>query len=168
MESVRVVAGEGCAICNIQSPSTALEAKFSLRVAAAFALLDFDTSGLDTWARATEPNVIAMRDRVTVELVPGMSLSEADVAVRRLDGAELRRRADSGIPMLDKTAQSARVEEKFKALTVPVTGKDRSAQVLALLREFERQPDCRMLLQLCSSRGQGASTRISSHIGTPR
>ena len=37
-----------------------------------------------------------MRDRVTVELVPGMSLSEAEVTVRLLDGAELRSHADTG------------------------------------------------------------------------
>jgi 2-methylcitrate dehydratase PrpD len=152
IESVHVVAGEGCTICNIQSPTTALEAKFSLRAAAAFALLDLDTSSLETWARATDPNVVAVRDRVEVELVPHMNLSEAEVTVRLSDGTQLCRREDSGIPMTDKAAQSTRVEEKYKALVAPVLGQRRSAEVLKLLREIEQQPDCRVLLRLCGGR----------------
>ncbi|MFL6693444.1 MAG: MmgE/PrpD family protein [Ramlibacter sp.] len=155
--SVRVVAGEGCVICNVQAPSTALEAKFSLRVAAAFALLDIDTSGLDEWSRATEPDVIAMRDRVTVDLVPGMTLSDSEVILKLRDGSELRRWHDSGIPMADKAAQSERVQEKFKALATPVIGSRRSAEVLALLSDLEGQPDCRRVVGMFGSAAKDAS-----------
>ncbi len=151
VQSVLVVAGEGCSICNIQSPGTALEAKFSLRATAAFALLDRDTSGLDVWAEATAPEVVALRDRVTVRLVPGMSLSESEVTVRLPGGAEHRLHFDSGIPMADKTAQSVKVEKKFRALTAPILGDARASEMLNLLRAFEELPDCQVLGQMCGA-----------------
>ncbi|HYG43502.1 MAG TPA: MmgE/PrpD family protein, partial [Bordetella sp.] len=57
---IDVVAGEGCSICNIQAPATALEAKFSLRATAAFAMLGIDTGSLQAWDRISDPSVKAM------------------------------------------------------------------------------------------------------------
>jgi len=147
---IQVVAGEGCSICNIQSPVTALEAKFSLRAVAAFALLDIDTSALESWARVTDSEVAAALERVRVELVPGMGLSESEVTVRLRDGTELRRVEDAGIPMRDKAAQSARVSAKFKAIAGPILGESRCVRLLALLDGVARQPDLRPLLAACA------------------
>jgi 2-methylcitrate dehydratase PrpD len=130
VDSIRVMAGLGCSICNIAEPQTDLEAKFSLRATAAFALLGLDTSGLQAWGRAVDPDVVAVRDRVWVELVPERSLSDAEVRMRLHDGTELRRFHDCGIPLADKLAQSRRVREKFLALSAPVVGPER-AQALA-------------------------------------
>lgn len=146
VSSIRVVAGEGCTICNIQSPSTALEAKFSLRVTAAFALLGIDTSGLQTWDRVNDADVVAVRDRVTVDLVPGMGLSDSEVSIRLRDGRELRLAHDCGTPMADKAAQSARVQAKFRALAGPLLGEARCEQVLALLDGLDGQADVRELV----------------------
>jgi len=137
VESIRVTAGEGCTICNISTPSTALEAKFSLRAVAAFALLGIDTSGLRTWDRVTDPEVMAVRDKVTVELVPGMGLSDAEVLVQLRDGTRLSRHHDCGVPLADKREQSARVFGKFRALAFPVIGTARGEAVLAMLDLLE-------------------------------
>jgi len=51
VQDIHVLVGEGCRICDLQNPRTELEAKFSLRAAAAFALLDMPTSELACWAR---------------------------------------------------------------------------------------------------------------------
>lgn len=147
--SIRVVAGEGCTICNIASPTTALEAKFSLRVTAAFALLGIDTSGLQTWDRVNDADVAAVRDRVTVNLVPGMGLSDADVTLCLRDGRELQRFYDCGIPMADKAEQSARVHAKFRALAAPLLGEQRCGQALALLEGFDGPADVQALMRLC-------------------
>ena len=147
--ALQVVAGEGCSICNIASPTTALEAKFSLRAAAAFALLDIDTSGLDSWGRAMDADVVAVRDRVTVTLVPGMGLSDSVVTLQLRDGTQLRRAHDCGVPLADKTAQSARVFAKFMALASPALGAQRSRQVLALLDGVDGGFDLRAVVGLC-------------------
>lgn len=146
---IHVLAGEGCVICNIQSPATALEAKFSLRATAAFALLGIDTARLDSWDRVTEDRVRAVIDRVHVELVPDMSLSESVVTVGTVDGRSLRRAIDCGKPLVDKAAQSMRVIAKFVALTSPVTGEERCRRILDRLNTFEAGADIATLLRAC-------------------
>lgn len=130
VECIRVTAGTPCSICNIPSPATGLQAKFSLRAAAAFALLGMDTSRLDTWDRVTEDAVQATLERVRVELVPGMGLSESVVALRMADGRSFERAASVGSPMVDKAEQSRRVDRKFLAIVSPLIGYDRSSRIL--------------------------------------
>jgi 2-methylcitrate dehydratase PrpD len=149
--AMRVVAGQGCSICNIPEPATALEAKFSLRVGAAFALLDIDTSRLDTWARATDPDVIAVRDRVEVELIEGMGLSDSEVSLRLADGSELRRAYDCGLPMADKAEQSIRVAQKFSSLAPPVLGERQAGRVLELLSAGMERVTLKDLIGLCEA-----------------
>lgn len=141
VEQIHIVAGQGCSICNIQSPTTAMEAKFSLRVAAAFALLGIDTSSLQGWGRATEHGVTIVRDRVQVELVAGMGLSDAEVVMRLRDGRELRRMHDCGIPMADKVAQSERVRRKFRAIASPAVGEGRLVQLLEAIGDVDHPAD---------------------------
>ncbi len=149
---IRVVAGEGCSICNIQSPTTALEAKFSLRACAAFALLGIDTSGLVTWDRATDAQVIAVRDRVQVNLVPGMTLSDSVVTLRVADGREFERAFDCGVPPADKAEQSQRIAAKFMALASPVVGDERATRLLAWCDACETQQDTGSLMSLAPDR----------------
>jgi 2-methylcitrate dehydratase PrpD len=135
VRQIDVIAGEGCSICNIQSPATGLEAKFSLRASAAFALLGIDTSDLESWNQVTEPPVSAMLERVKVELVPGMSLSDSIVTIHSRDGDAWKLAYDCGTPIADKAEQSARLSTKFRALVTPVLGAERTAQLLAALDE---------------------------------
>ncbi|ALM83550.1 hypothetical protein ASB57_11745 [Bordetella sp. N] len=131
--AIDVVAGDACSICNIQEPATALEAKFSLRAAASFALLDIDTARLDTWGRVAESDIKAMMRRVRVTLVPGMSLSAAAVTLHTQSGASFRKDVDAGVPLSDKTQQSRRVEEKFLAVTAPFLNPNQGRRILASL-----------------------------------
>lgn len=149
VESIAVVAGEGCSICNIEKPSTGLEAKFSLRAAAAFALLGIDTADLHTWDRVTDPQVEALRQRVQVTLVPGMSLSESRVSIRLKDGRHLERHFDCGAPNPDKPAEIRKLRAKFKALVTPMAGADKTQALLDILGRLEQQPSLVPLLTLC-------------------
>lgn len=146
---IHVLAGDGCVICNIQSPATALEAKFSLRATAAFALLRIDTARLDSWERVTEERVRAVVDRVQVELIPGMGLSESVVTVDTIDGRSLRQAIDCGTPLANKAGQSARVTAKFLAITSPVIGDERCRRILDRLNAFERGTSIATLLHEC-------------------
>lgn len=148
---IEIVVGEVCGICNIQSPATALEAKFSLRAAAAFALLGIDTGRLESWERVTEDGVRAVLDRLQVDPVPNMSLSEAIVTVNTVDGKALCLRLDSGVPLADKEQQSRRVADKFAATTVPVIGQARCRRILHQLHDFERGGSAATLLRECFS-----------------
>ncbi|WP_066633301.1 MmgE/PrpD family protein [Bordetella sp. H567] len=146
---IEVVAGEGCSVCNVQDPGTATEARFSLRAAAAFAMLGMDTGSLQTWTRVTEPLVAAMLGRVRVELVPGLGLSEATITIVQDDGIRYTLACDSGLPVADKAAQSAKVFVKFRAISKPAIGDALAEQILSLLECFEDQTAVRPLMRLC-------------------
>jgi 2-methylcitrate dehydratase PrpD len=149
VESISVLAGEGCSICNIQQPTTGLEAKFSLRVAAAFALLDIDTSDLHSWNRVTQPAVESIRQRVQVKLVAGMSLSESLVSMKVTDGRRLEQHFDCGKPSPDKHAENRKLRSKFKALVTPVAGSHKTLALLDVLGKLEQQSNLGQMLKLC-------------------
>jgi len=91
VQDIHVLVGEGCRICDLQNPRTELEAKFSLRAAAAFALLDMPTSELACWARVGDAKVAQELHKVRTELVPTLGLSDAVVSVRLNDGRSRNR-----------------------------------------------------------------------------
>lgn len=140
---IEVVADEGCRICNIQAPATGLEAKFSLRACAAFALLGLDTADLDSWNEVTRPDIAALIDRVSVQLVPGMTLGDSIVTLLLDDGRSLRLAFDCSTPIADKAEQSRRVAAKFRAIA---PGRERVLQAAGM---FDREGDIAALMHLC-------------------
>ena len=168
VQSISVVAGEGCSICNIQEPRTGLEAKFSLRAVAAFALLGIDTADLHTWDRVTEPAVEALRQRVQVTLVPGMSLSESRVSMKLKDGRTLERHFDCGTPSPDKQAETRKLRAKFNALVMPAAGTDKTQALLGVLEKVEQAADLQGLLRLCRPDATPASAGLQTPEKTSR
>ncbi|WP_459618536.1 MmgE/PrpD family protein [Bordetella sp. 2513F-2] len=148
---IDVVAGEGCSICNIQEPATALEAKFSLRAAAAFAMLGADTGSLEVWEQVTDPSIAAMLAKVNVRLVPSGSLSESTVTVTYGEGSSVSLTHDCGSPIEDKTTQSQKVFGKFRVIAQPVLGEERVREVLSMLTSFGANGDVGELMRLCAN-----------------
>lgn len=118
-------------VCTIPEPRTGLEGKFSVRATTAMALLGFDTASLATFSDATvtEPQVIAMRDRVRIVPEEKLAGTRATVVVKS-NGASYQADADSGKPWADLGAQRESLTRKFMALTSPHLGRD-GAQALA-------------------------------------
>ena len=139
--TVRVERGAD-AVCNIPSPRTGLEAKFSLRLTTAMALCGRDTADLGAYSEATaaDPTLVAVRDRITVELMDGWPLIQAEVELALRNGRVLRHRCDAGVPSTDYDDQGKRLEEKFARLTEPVLGAGGSARLLERLHGIERCP----------------------------
>lgn len=132
--TVRVEQGSD-AVCNIPTPRTALEAKFSLRFMTAAALAGADTSDLAlfTDARAADPALCVLRDKVEVELVPEWPMMQAEVKIALKDGRTLSAIHDAGIPGTDYANQSRRLTAKFERLVQPVLGRERCRTLLRLL-----------------------------------
>lgn len=126
--AIVVRVGECCdSICNIPSPRTALEAKFSLRQTTAMALAGLDTGRLDTYSESTcaNPALAALRERVRIELQPGWPHSRAEVDVHLIDQT-LSASHDSGLPATDLAEQGRRLELKFIGLVKPVLGRGKT------------------------------------------
>jgi len=152
VRSFVVRVGAGCdGMCNIESPASGFEAKFSLRLAAAFGLAGLDTANLATYttANAIDPTMVALRDRVRVNLVSGWGLSEAEMDVELNDGRFITLAHDCGQPLVDKSEQSRLVAAKFRSLAVPALGAVACNALEAYVARLEHLDSVAPFLSLC-------------------
>ncbi len=149
------VAQSADAMCNIQNPRTGLEAKFSLRFMAAAALLGLDTAGLDTtYSEATcaDGTLVAMRDKITIELMPGpwpQHTLKAEVMVETTTGQRLEAAHDASVAETDLRAQGEKLVTKFSKLAGDVIGGTR-ADALRLQIERLETTSAKALMAACA------------------
>ncbi|HWA61097.1 MAG TPA: MmgE/PrpD family protein [Caulobacteraceae bacterium] len=145
--TVKVPAGH-LGVCNIQDPKTGLECKFSLRMTTALALSGEDTfqEALFSDATARRPDLVGLRDRVTVD--PGQTGRGCQVTVRLKDGRTLSRTGDVSQPLRDLDLQQAKLERKFRHLATPALGEAGAAETIALVKALDHAPDLTRLMKL--------------------
>ncbi|MEM7272850.1 MAG: MmgE/PrpD family protein [Actinomycetota bacterium] len=133
-------------VCNIQHPTTGLEAKFSLRATQAFAVHGVDTARVDTFEDGpiNEPAIQKLLDRVTVTTDPALTTTATRVAVATTDGAVSGRFHDAGVPAADLDAQWEALAAKFGALAGPVLGEEAAARAVIAVRGVEQLPEVRV------------------------
>jgi 2-methylcitrate dehydratase PrpD len=138
-------------ICNIPAPRTGLEAKFSLRLTTAMALAGVDTGGLASYSEETaaNPALIALRDKVEFDFLPGRSNTVAEMAIELTDGRRVAARYDSGVPASDIDEQGRRLEEKFTSLAGPILGGAKTHDLLGEISRLEALADLRGVMRLC-------------------
>ncbi len=139
-------------ICNIQAPATGLEAKFSLKLATAMGLSGVDTGRLSTYSPevATDPALVAVRDRVEIDFRKGISNTFAAIELTLTDGSTVSADHDSGIPAADTAEQGRRLEEKFVSLVEPVLGGNTAGALIAEVARLEALPDVRGIMAHCA------------------
>lgn len=149
--TVRIDAGAD-KVCNIPTPRTGLEAKFSLRLTTAMALTGTDTASPATFTDTTAANqdLVQLRDRVQIELVKDWPNSQADVVVELADGRKLEKSFDSGIPAADVAAQGERVRAKFMSLATPVLAAAGAERLAAAVENVEQLKDAGELMTLAA------------------
>lgn len=135
-------------VCNIQAPTTGLEAKFSLRLTVALALAGEDTAsiGLYTDALAARPDLVALRDRITVRAYD-RPRPESQVTVHTMDGQAFTAEANVAIPLTDLDLQWQRLAAKFTSLAAPILGPHAADEVLLRCRSFDQLDTLEPLLQ---------------------
>jgi 2-methylcitrate dehydratase PrpD len=118
-------------VCNIPTPRTGLEIKFSLRATNALALLGENTAddALFSDQTANRADVVSLRDRIEVKTKPVAPHTLSEVVVHLKDGRVVRQAHDVGIPMTDLARQGASLRAKFASLAEPVIGKARADKV---------------------------------------
>ncbi len=104
-------------VCNIPTPVTGLEAKFSYRHTAAMVLAGEDTGALDSYSdeSCTEPGLAALRETVRVEADPELPETAARVTVERRDGSTVDGFHDIETP-LGADVREGKVRAKAAAL----------------------------------------------------
>lgn len=151
VESVDLHVPEGhLGVCNIVEPSTGLEAKFSLRQCAAFALHGCDTAQLETYSDANTTREDLVRTRGLVNVIgdyPPSTAARAEITLR--SGELLEKAIDVGVPATDLDAQQVRLTAKFASLVEPLCGVDQTRSLKERILGFETLPDVSPVLSLC-------------------
>lgn len=142
-------------MCNVETPLTGLQGKFSLRFTTVLALLGIDTGRISTYSdeQVKDPAVTALQDKTSVQLMDGWPTMQAEVIVRTTDGATFTHTHDASRPDPDLERQGQALTAKFRRLADPVLGERRAQRLLADLQRFEDLADLRVLAQGCSDRG---------------
>jgi 2-methylcitrate dehydratase PrpD len=131
---------------QIRRPATMVDAEFSVPHAVAMTLLRRRRA--DWWRdeNRSDPNVLALMDRVVVELDPSAQAEYAqhrnsaripatvaiDTARGRFERSRLESHGSPGDPMT-----SREIEEKFRELAEPLIGERRASVVLDMVMELE-------------------------------
>jgi 2-methylcitrate dehydratase PrpD len=126
-------------MCNIATPTTGLEAKFSLRFMTAAALLGKDTASLALYAdeNVRDPAVCGLRDKVMIEFVKDWPKMQSQVIIELNDGRKLGATHDAGIPPKDYVAQGERLRAKFERLAQPMVGAVQTIRIARLVEDLE-------------------------------
>src|SRR5438067_3327354 len=140
-------------VCNIPAPTDGLEAKFSLRQTVAMALSGLDTASLGAYspATATEPALVQLRDKLTLDFHDGWPQAAAELEVALSDGRVLKASHDAGIPSADIAAQGERLATKFDALAEPALGARRTRELRAAILGLDALADIGAVAKLASA-----------------
>ncbi|WP_299875872.1 MmgE/PrpD family protein [uncultured Sulfitobacter sp.] len=112
-------------VCNIEAPTTGLEAKFSYAQTAAMALLGHDTGAIASFTDeiTQDPEVVALRAKIRINDDPRLSETQAEVFVS-MEGREMRRfRHDLMAPMTME-ARAEKLRSKARGLLGEVRAED--------------------------------------------
>lgn len=122
-------------VCNIASPVTGLEAKFSFRLTAAMALAGVDTSALSAFSaeNCTNPALRALRDRVSVQTDASLSDTAAQVQITRHAGNTVLAEHDLATP-ITRSERETRVRNKAASLL----GRDTAERIWDEIGDFEK------------------------------
>ncbi len=124
------------------APTTGLEGKFSVNHSAAIALHEGrSTSGHYTDTAVRIPEVAALRERVTVEIVPGIRVDEAYVSVRLKDGRKLEHHVEHALGSIKRPMNDMQIDDKFMDLAHVVMTQAQASRALHACRSVESLTD---------------------------
>lgn len=137
-------------VCNIPTPSTGLEAKFSLRMTCAMALSGVNTGDPTLYDEALcqTPGLQRLMDITTVTGGDDLDDGVSELIVSLDDAVVYRVRGDVSQPDEDRARQDQRLTEKFNTLVTPLLGTTDTPELLAALRSLHEQHDVRALMAL--------------------
>jgi len=136
-------------LCNIPTPRTGLDGKFSMRFPTALALAGWGTDeAAFNDASVREPSLVSLMERVHVEADPEMRDSCSEVTVTLADGTSLSEFADVSRHCPDLDLQWRRVTAKLRGLVSPVLGEERAEALIEAIARVEGG-DVREIARLC-------------------
>jgi 2-methylcitrate dehydratase PrpD len=125
-----------------KTPRTGLEGKFSVYHSCAVAIIH-GAAGENEYHDevVANPEVIALRDRITASASPGVREDEVRIRLTRRDGKVIEKHVEHAIGSLERPMNDADLEAKFKGLSEPVVGAAATADLIDLCWKLADLPD---------------------------
>lgn len=138
-------------ITGVADPKTGLKSKFSLTHTAAVAFLD-RAAGIAQYTdeRARHPDVVALRDRVSVQTDESLGKDQAWAAIVMRNGDRYEHQVVHASGTVDNPMSDAAIEAKFLANATPIVGEERASRIRDTVWHLEQLGDIRDLLDLCA------------------
>ncbi len=132
-------------VCNIASPVTGLEAKFSLRLTAAMTLAGIETGSLAAFSDAacSRPDLVALRDRVVVQTDDRLGDMEVHARVDSASRGSFERHLD-----LDAVAPFDVQRERLLGKASALLGADRATALWSTIVTLDEQPASALAMAL--------------------
>jgi 2-methylcitrate dehydratase PrpD len=135
------------ALVRRRHPRSGLESKFCYYHSTAAAMIDGQALAAQfTDARATDPAVAALRERIDFSEDPSLSRRAAAVTVELNDGTTYTERIEHPTGTPGNPMSDAMVREKFSGLATAALGAEKAAQAQRALWELDSLSDVRGLL----------------------
>lgn len=140
-------------ITGIAEPQTGLQSKFSIGHSAAVAFID-RAAGIAQYsgARAKDPQVIALRSRITVTPDEALRKDEARGTVVATSGKRFDTHIAHATGTVDNPMPDTAIEAKFLANAGPVVGTEGAKQIAAEVLRLERLGDVAQLVSRAAGR----------------
>ena len=133
------------------APTTGLHSKFSIQHSAAVALVDGDAGIAQyTDARATDPLVTALRDRISVEVDESLRRDQAGACLTLRSGEQRALQIEHASGTVDNPMSDAALQVKFLANATPIIGDAKARRVCELVWSLDRLADVRTLIEVCA------------------
>jgi 2-methylcitrate dehydratase PrpD len=165
VQAIEVVVPAGhLRACDIATPATPLEGKFSLRFTTALALTTgVLTEQAFTPETLTDPRIVALRDRVRVQPRPDSSIRSATVRVTCVDGTERVAEIDVNQPTpADQLGQRWHtLVTKFHSLVDPAIGTEAGDRIVTAVAGLPTADGIQPLLTALAGRVGDRATATS-------
>ncbi len=125
-----------------KTPQTGLEGKFSVYHSSAVAII-YGAAGEAEYSDEVvrDPQVIALRDRVTAAVEPGVHEDQVHVTIRLKDGRILEKFVEHAIGSVDKPMSDAALETKFRAFADGILSQPEAEKLLRLCWDIAKLKD---------------------------
>ncbi|MCP5076295.1 MAG: MmgE/PrpD family protein [Rhodobacteraceae bacterium] len=136
-------------VCNIPAPKTGLEAKFSYRLTSAMSLAGLNTGALHAYTDDTcaTPDLIRLRDLVSVSGDPGLEESEAMVTVKTVSGVQYSATHD-----LNQQRTVGERENRVRQKAVALVGQGQAGDMWQSLSNLESAPNLECFSRILTHR----------------
>ena len=121
-------------VCNIDSPKTGLEAKFSYRLTAAMSLHGMDTGRLDSYNDAICFDEKIVKTRNKVEVIPNDQMTNTEALIELKDGSEIYKNSHD----LNNKIENELLEKKILTKSSSLLSDKLSNEIFNILNSPEK------------------------------